>query len=176
MPELLTGIRQPYAWGSRTFIPELLGEQPTDEPQAELWLGAHASASATVGGRPLIEVITEDPAGVVGPAVVEEFGDGLPFLLKVLAAARPLSLQAHPSREQAEQGFAREQQAGVAADGADRLYKDAWPKPEMLCALQDSEALCGFRDPAETHALLAALGVPEDMALVATLAYAAHAP
>src|SRR5687768_8128990 len=113
MPERLTGKLQPYAWGSTTFIPDLLGEQPTGEPQAELWLGAHGSASSTLGDRSLEAVIAEDPVGIVGAASVGAFGKGLPFLLKVLAAAKPLSLQAHPSREQAEQGFAREQQAGV---------------------------------------------------------------
>jgi mannose-6-phosphate isomerase len=174
--DLLTGVRQPYAWGSRTFIPALLGEEPTDEPQAELWLGAHTSAPSTLAGRPLTEVIAEDPAGVVGPAVVEEFGEGLPFLLKVLAADQPLSLQAHPTRAQAEEGHAREEAAGIAPDAADRLYKDTWPKPEMLCALQDSEALCGFRDPDATHALFVRLGVAEALALVAPLVDSSIAP
>ena len=176
MAQRLTGRLQPYAWGSTTFIPDLLGEQPTGEPQAELWLGAHGSASSTLGDRSLDAVIAEDPAGIVGPASVRAFGEGLPFLLKVLAAAKPLSLQAHPSRAQAEQGFAREQQAGVATDAADRLYKDAWPKPEMLCALMDSEALCGFRDPVETHALFTRLGVCAATTLVAPLADATTPP
>ena len=176
MVERLTGKLQPYAWGSTTFIPELLGEQPTGEPQAELWLGAHGSASATLNGRPLDAVIAEDPAGIVGTSSVRAFGEGLPFLLKVLAAAKPLSLQAHPSREQAEQGFAREQQAGVAAEAADRLYKDDWPKPEMLCALMESEALCGFRDPLETHDLFTRLGVSAATTLVAPLAEAVAPP
>ncbi|GAA1834543.1 mannose-6-phosphate isomerase, class I [Microlunatus capsulatus] len=170
MAELLTGVRQPYAWGSRTFIPALLGEEPTGEPQAELWLGAHTSAPSTLGDRPLTDVIAADPAGMVGAAVVRDFGDGLPFLLKVLAADKPLSLQAHPTRAQAEEGYAREEEAGVALDASDRLYKDTWPKPEMLCALQDSEALCGFRDPDATHALFAQLGVPAALELVAPLA------
>jgi len=174
--ERLTGTRQSYAWGSTTFIPELLGEQPTGEPQAELWLGAHASASSTVGDRPLDEVIAQDPAGVVGLASVRAFGDGLPFLLKVLAAAKPLSLQAHPSRSQAEEGFAREEEGGVALDAPERLYKDDWPKPEMLCALMDSEALCGFRDPAGSFAMFERLGVAEAIALLAPLADGAVDP
>ena len=169
MVQPLTGTIQPYAWGSSTFIPELLGEEPTGEPQAELWLGAHASASASLDGRPLDQVIADDPAAVVGAAAVDAFGAGLPYLLKVLAAARPLSLQAHPSREQAEAGYAREEGAGVAADAPDRLYKDDWPKPEMLCALMDSEALCGFREPSETFALFSQLGVAEAVELVAPL-------
>lgn len=169
MVQPLTGTIQPYAWGSPTFIPELLGEDPTGDPQAELWLGAHASASASVDGRPLDEVIADDPAGVVGAAAVEAFGEGLPYLLKVLAAVKPLSLQAHPSREQAEAGYAREEAAGGASDAPERLYKDAWPKPEMLVALVDSEALCGFRDPGETFALFAQLGVGGIAELVAPL-------
>jgi len=174
--ERLTGTIQPYAWGSTTFIPELLGTEPTGEPQAELWLGAHASAAASVGGRPLDALIAEDPAGVVGAAAVEKFGAGLPFLMKVLAAAKPLSLQAHPSRAQAEAGHAREEAAGIADNAPNRLYKDTWPKPELLCALVDSEALCGFRQPLETHALFSALGVPEALELVAPLADEGRAP
>ncbi|WP_375426683.1 mannose-6-phosphate isomerase, class I [uncultured Friedmanniella sp.] len=172
----MRGTIQPYAWGSTTFLPELLGTEPTDEPQAELWLGAHSSASATVDGRPLDEVIAADPAGVVGAAAVEEFGPGLPFLLKVLAIAKPLSLQAHPTRAQAEQGYAREEAAGIAADASDRLYKDDWPKPEMLVALVDSEALCGFRNPEASYDLFGQLGVPAATALVAPLVDAALTP
>lgn len=165
----LTGTVQPYAWGSPTFVPELLGEEPTGEPQAELWLGAHPSAPSQLDGQSLERVVAQDPNGVVGAAAVETFGPTLPFLLKVLAADRPLSLQAHPSRAQAEEGFGRENAAGVAADAPDRLYRDDWPKPELLCALMDSEALCGFREPAETYALFAALGSPAALALVAPL-------
>jgi mannose-6-phosphate isomerase len=174
--ERMTGTIQPYAWGSTTFLPELLGEEPTSEPQAELWLGAHASASATVGGQPLDELIAEDPEAVVGAAAVQAFGAGLPFLLKVLAAAKPLSLQAHPSREQAEAGFRREQDAGIPLDAGHRLYKDDWPKPEMLCALVDSEALCGFRDPEETYRLFERLGVAAAVELVAPLGQAEQPP
>lgn len=170
MVERLTGAIQPYAWGSTTFIPALLGTEATDEPQAELWLGAHASASASVGGRGLDEVIAADPSGVVGDAVVEEFGAKLPYLLKVLGIAQPLSLQAHPSRSQAEAGFARENEAGIALDATNRLYKDDWPKPEMLVALVDSEALCGFRDPLETYDLFGQLGVAAAADLVGPLA------
>ncbi len=172
----MTGTIRPYAWGSPTFIPRLLGTEPTDEPQAELWLGAHASGSATVGDQPLDEMIAADPAGVVGAASVEEFGEVLPYLLKVLAIAKPLSLQAHPSRAQAEEGYAREEAAGTALDAKSRLYKDTWPKPEMLCALVDSEALCGFRDPEATYDLFGQLGVAAATALVAPLVNVALTP
>lgn len=165
----LTGQIQPYAWGSKTAIPELLGSEPTDDPQAELWLGAHPKAPSTFGDQPLDAAITADPESLVGKASVDQFGARLPYLMKVLAAAQPLSLQAHPSRDEAEAGFAREEAAGIAVDAAERLYKDDWPKPEALCALGDVEALCGFRDPAETHALFTALGVESAAELVAPL-------
>ena len=166
----MEGVVQPYAWGSKTFIPELLGTEPTDEPQAELWLGAHPSAVAKLDGQPIDELIAADPEGVLGAASVKEFGPRLSFLLKVLAAAEPLSLQAHPSRKQAEEGFAREEKAGVPLDAKDRLYKDDWPKPELLCALVESEALCGFRDPDRTYALVAQLDASRETELLAPLA------
>ena len=168
--ERLTGQIQPYAWGSPTFIPELLGYDATNEPQAELWLGAHPSAPSSIRGRGLDELVSEDPETVVGAVSVDRFGPVLPYLLKVLAADKPLSLQAHPSRAQAEDGFARENEAGVARDAANRLYRDDWPKPEALCALMDSEALCGFREPAQTYALFEQLGVGSALELVALLA------
>ena len=167
--ERLTGQIQPYAWGSTTAIPELLGTEPTGDPQAELWLGAHPKAPSTYGDQPLDAAITADPESLLGKASVDEFGPRLPYLMKVLAAAQPLSLQAHPSRDEAEAGFAREEKAGVAIDAPERLYKDDWPKPEALCALGDVEALCGFRAPAETYALFEGLGVESALDLVAPL-------
>jgi mannose-6-phosphate isomerase len=166
----LTGVIQPYAWGSPTAIPELLGVEPTGEPQAELWFGAHPLAPSLVEGEPLDKVVAHDPAGVVGQASVEAFGSRLPFLLKIIAAAQPLSLQAHPSREQAEAGYAREQAAGVPRDAPQRTYRDGWPKPELLCALVETEALCGFREPGETYHLFQELAVASALELVAPLA------
>jgi hypothetical protein len=98
----LTGTIQPYGWGSRTVIADLLGVPPTGEPQAELWFGAHPLAPSVAAGRPLTELIAEDPDGIVGAAPVAAFGPRLPFLVKIIAADQPLSLQAHPSRAQAE--------------------------------------------------------------------------
>lgn len=170
MMQRLTGVIQPYAWGSRTAIPELLGVEPTGEPQAELWLGAHPLAPSTADGEPLDKVVAEDPVGVIGRASVAAFGPRLPFLLKVIAAAQPLSLQAHPSREQAEAGYAREQAAGVPRDAPHRTYRDGWPKPELLCALVETEALCGFREPRETYQMFEKLGVTSALDLVAPLA------
>ena len=172
----LNGVIQPYAWGSATMIPQLLGVEPSGEPQAELWLGAHPLAPSTIDHRPLDELLAKDPRGLIGDASVQAFGPRLPFLVKVIAADRPLSLQAHPSREQAELGFAREQAAGIPRDAANRIYRDGWPKPEVLCALVQTEALCGFREPAESYALFEGLGVDSAVRLVADLASADLAP
>ena|SRR5690606_25156299 len=166
----LTGTVQPYPWGSTTAIPELLGVEPTGEPQAELWLGTHPQGPGRLEGRDLGDFLAAAPRDRIGAVAVDRFGPRLPYLMKVLAAARPLSLQAHPSREQAEQGFAREEAAGIPQDAADRTYRDDWPKPEALCALEPVQALCGFRDPAETYALFRRLGVSSALDLVAPLA------
>ena len=173
MMERLTGVIQPYAWGSRTAIPEFLGVPPTGKPQAELWFGAHPLAPSTVDGEPLDKIVAHDPMGVVGEASVEAFGPRLPFLLKVIAAAQPLSLQAHPSREQAEAGFESEQSAGIPRDAPNRTYRDGWPKPEVLCALVETDALCGFREPNETYQMFSMLGAADALALVGPLADAA---
>jgi mannose-6-phosphate isomerase len=166
----LTGTIQPYGWGSRTVIPDLLGVPPTDKPQAELWFGAHPLAPSLAAGRPLTELIAADPEGIIGAAPVAAFGPRLPFLVKIIAADQPLSLQAHPSRAQAEAGYEREQAAGIPRDAPNRTYRDGWPKPEVLCALLPTEALHGFRDPEETYALFEQLGVPAALDLVAQLA------
>jgi mannose-6-phosphate isomerase len=167
--ERLTGVVQPYAWGSVDLIPELVGAEPTGEPQAELWLGAHPLSPSTVGGEPLNEVLARDPRGSIGAASVDRFGPRLPFLLKVIAAVQPLSLQAHPTREQAEAGYTREEAAGVPRESPVRVYRDGWPKPEVLCALFPTEALCGFRDPGQTWELFARLGAADATRLVAPL-------
>ncbi|KNB54319.1 mannose-6-phosphate isomerase, class I [Streptomyces caatingaensis] len=162
MDRLANAVR-PYAWGSTTAIPELLGTPVTGEPQAELWLGAHPGAPSRVdrgdGPRPLSDVIAADPHGELGAAAVREFGPVLPFLLKLLAAAAPLSLQVHPDRAGAVAGFAAEEALGIPLDAPHRNYKDTNHKPELLCALTPFDGLCGFRDPAATADLLAALDV-----------------
>ncbi|WP_344809895.1 mannose-6-phosphate isomerase, class I [Microlunatus ginsengisoli] len=165
----LTGTIQPYAWGSTTTIPELLGVEPTGEPQAELWLGAHPLHPSTVDGAPLTELIAAEPKRVIGAASVDRYGPRLPYLMKVLAAAQPLSLQAHPSRAQAEAGYEREQLLDVPRDAPYRNYRDGWPKPEVLCALEPTEALCGFREPKETYDLFARLGVVSALRLIEPL-------
>ncbi|WP_043472487.1 mannose-6-phosphate isomerase, class I [Kitasatospora sp. MBT66] len=160
----LTNPVRPYAWGSVTAIPALTGAAPTGGPQAELWLGAHPSAPSLLddghGPRPLDRLIAEAPEEFLGEATVRRFGPRLPFLFKVLAAERALSLQVHPTRAQAEAGFAAEEALGVPPDAPERVYKDRDHKPELLCALGDFEALCGFRPTAATAALLDRLAVP----------------
>jgi mannose-6-phosphate isomerase len=159
----LTGVVKPYAWGSPTVLPNLLGHQPTGEPQAELWLGAHPGGSSTVrlerGEVAIRDALAAEPEALLGVASVAAFGPRLPFLLKVLAVEAPLSLQAHPTREQAAEGFAAEEAAGVPIDAANRLYKDREHKPELICAVTPFEALVGFRPVAQTVALLDALAV-----------------
>ncbi len=157
--ELLDSPIRKYAWGSHTAIAVLQGRPtPTEDPEAELWLGAHPASPSrfALRGGSLSDAIDDDPRGILGAASVERFGPRLPFLMKVLAAAQPLSLQAHPDLEQARAGYAAEE--GFA--DADRNYVDAWHKPELLVAVAEFDALCGFRDPVESAAALAALGVP----------------
>ena len=157
----LTPRIQPYAWGSTTAIPDLLGLAPSGAPQAELWLGAHPAAPALVNGDgTLADVVAAGPDRALGPEVARAYGGRLPFLLKVLATAEPLSLQAHPSRAQAAKGFAREEAAGTPIDDPRRLYRDDNHKPELICALTPFSALCGFRDPRLSAALLEGLSVP----------------
>jgi len=141
----ITNEPRDYAWGSTTAIAELQGRTPSGRPEAELWLGTHPGSPARLVGR----------EGTLRDVVGE-----LPFLLKILAAATPLSLQAHPTTEQAQEGFARENAAGIPLDSPERNYKDPYAKPEMLYALSDEfRALCGFRPVAETRAALSAGGV-----------------
>jgi len=140
-----------YAWGSKTAIAELLGESsPSVSPQAELWMGAHPKASSTVvwEGKPLAlsDLIGRYPDQILGTAAAKRFGGRLPYLFKVLAAAEPLSIQAHPNRNQARQGFERENRMGIALDAPERNYRDDNHKPECLCALTRFWGLNGFRD------------------------------
>ncbi|MFI9152653.1 mannose-6-phosphate isomerase, class I [Streptomyces sp. NPDC053367] len=150
---------RPYAWGSTTAIPRLLGVEPTGEPQAELWMGAHPGAPSRTGRGTLVEVIDADPVRELGEATVARFGPRLPFLFKVLAAGAPLSLQVHPDLEQARQGYADEERRGVPIDAPHRNYKDPNHKPELICALTEFDGLCGFRDPLRSAELLDGLGV-----------------
>ncbi|AXJ10367.1 mannose-6-phosphate isomerase, class I [Arthrobacter sp. PM3] len=178
----LENVLRPYAWGSPTAIADLLGRRPSGGPEAELWIGAHPDSPSVAltaaaggagrhtpeaddGGRLALDaLIARDPEHCLGSASVAEFGPRLPFLLKVLAAETPLSLQVHPTAAQAREGFAREEAAGVDHAAPDRNYKDAFHKPEMILALTPFEALCGFRPAAASRAVFEHLAACFDLA------------
>ncbi|KZC94966.1 mannose-6-phosphate isomerase, class I [Clavibacter tessellarius] len=158
----LSNTPRDYAWGSTTAIAELLGREPSGGPEAELWLGAHGGSPtrvddpATAGGATtLADWIRRDPATTLGPlaeGLRPGDGPGLPFLLKVLAAGGPLSLQAHPDLHRARRGFRDEEERGIPIDAPHRNYKDPLHKPELIYALSDEfHALCGFRPLAEVR-------------------------
>ena len=150
-----------YAWGSRTHIPRLLGVPPDGEPWAELWLGAHPAAPSRVeDGTTLDELIARDAEAILGPRLRATFGDRLPFLMKVLAAGEPLSLQVHPTSERARIRHAEQDVAGIPVDAPERTYPDASHKPELIYALTRFEGMAGFRDPVKTAAILRGLRLP----------------
>ncbi|MET0595451.1 MAG: mannose-6-phosphate isomerase, class I [Polyangiaceae bacterium] len=175
--DLLQGRIQNYAWGSKTAIAELLGNpSPAERPEAELWLGAHPSAPSLVLRNgvwtSLVDVIAKSPENELGAAIVARFGARLPFLLKVLAAETPLSLQAHPNLAQARAGFAAEEAAGVPRDAPHRNYKDADHKPELICALGTFWAFSGFRRAADTVRMIEAIGASTLLVHAAELRHA----
>ena len=142
--ELLRGAIRTYAWGSRTAIAEFTGRPvPTAHPEAELWLGAHPGDPAWLdteaGEISLLDSLAADPEGQLGAVAHARFGGGLPFLVKVLAADEPLSLQAHPSAGQAVEGYRREERLRVPLSSPVRNYRDASHKPELLSALAVSD-------------------------------------
>lgn len=164
---LLDNPLRPYAWGSQHAIAELLGREPSGEPEAELWVGAHPDSPSRIIGQDgsrtgLDEAIADDPRGLLGEDTATRFGDRLPFLLKVLAAASALSLQVHPDAGQAAAGFDAEEAAGVPRSAAHRTYRDRNHKPELLYTLSAFEALCGFRPAAESVPVFAALAAAVD--------------
>ena len=166
--DVLEPVVRAYEWGSHDVIARIRGRAvPSSGPEAELWFGAHPSAPSTLqrDGVPasLDAVIAADPARELGEAVAARFGR-LPFLLKILAAEKALSIQVHPSREQAELAF-----NGGRALG-EPLYSDDWPKPEIICAISPIRAFAGFREPADAAALLARLDVPRLAPLAGALA------
>ena len=160
----LTNTAQHYAWGSKTAISDLWGLPATSEPVAESWMGTHPSAPSRVmteDGQVGLDVfIAADAQAALGPDVLARFGRQLPYLLKLIAAERPLSLQVHPDLEQARRGFAAEEAAGIPLDARHRNYRDRNHKPELVYALTPFEALCGFRAPHRGAAVLAGLDAP----------------
>jgi mannose-6-phosphate isomerase len=167
---------QNYAWGSRTGIAELLGRPaPGGGPEAELWIGAHPKAPSVValpaGPRTLDALVRSAPEAMLGPATARRWAGELPLLMKMIAAAEPLSIQCHPNRDQALAGFARENEQGVPLDSPRRNYRDPYPKPEVVAALTRFVGLKGFRPRGEIARGLGALNLPE---LVAPLASIEH--
>jgi len=146
---LMNNPIQSYDWGSRDALTSLFGiANPDGKPQAELWMGAHPNGCSelSVDGQAtkLSALISQDPLSILGAATTERFGS-LPFLFKVLAAEKALSIQVHPSKAQAEEGFARDNAAGLAADAPNRNYRDDNHKPELVFALTPYQAMNGFR-------------------------------
>jgi len=142
-----------YDWGSADWIPALLSQENTSRvPQAELWMGVNPSAPSRAklpGGEagPLLsELIAWEKETFLGSEIAQKYGT-LPFLFKVLAAEKPLSIQAHPNIRQARDGFEKENLKDIPLDAPNRNYKDPSDKPEIICALSNFAALCGFREP-----------------------------
>ena len=147
---LLKNTIQEYAWGSPEAIPDLLGQSnPGNKPQAELWMGAHPKAPSQVQYQgqwvSLLDLIRKHPLDVLGKNAAKNFNNKLPYLFKVLAAAKPLSIQAHPNLHQAREGFQRENAQKIPMDAPQRNYRDANHKPECICALTQFWALSRFR-------------------------------
>ncbi|ELY4519355.1 mannose-6-phosphate isomerase [Cronobacter muytjensii] len=158
MQKLINSV-QNYAWGSKTALTELYGvENPDGLPMAELWMGAHPKSSSQVQDaqgnmRALRDVIDADKTALLGEQVAARFGE-LPFLFKVLCADQPLSIQVHPNKQASEEGFARENAAGIPLDAAERNYKDPNHKPELVFALTPFLAMNAFREFSEIVSLL----------------------
>jgi mannose-6-phosphate isomerase len=163
--QLLNGTVQRYDWGTKDAIFDLLGREPDGEPLAEYWLGAHVLSPASTSCGDLDELVRRHPQWL-GQATTDAYGPQLPFLMKVLSARHPLSLQAHPDREQAEAGYFRENAAQIPLESPERVYSDDWPKPEILIALDTFESLNGFREPTQTAELFAGLGVADELSSI----------
>ena len=151
---------QNYAWGSREILGRMRGVPvPTEQPEAEVWVGAHpgAPSRATVDGAesPLNELIVENPSRFLRP---DRTSDWFPFLFKILAIDAPLSIQVHPTPEQAIAGFEDEQARGIAIDAPYRNYKDRYSKPETVIALSPMRVLTGVRPVEQLKTLAAAFG------------------
>ncbi len=158
---LVRGVVQHYSWGHPTAIPRLIGAEPDGRPWAELWFGTHLGGPSRV--LEVADDVVERPHSAIddtrglSASLVSSTGE-LPFLVKFLAAAEPLSLQSHPSLQQAQAGYARENRMGIPVSNSRRIYRDPFAKPELVCALGRFEALCGFREPTRTVDLLHEIG------------------
>ncbi len=146
---LLRNPIKAYAWGSTTLMARFMGHAPTGAPEAEMWMGTHPGGPSTLTRGAQEEALT-----VRRQAEGHASGE-LPFLLKLLAAGQPLSLQAHPNPQQALEGYGRENAAGIPLSAPERCYKDPHAKPELIVALTPFEALSGFRTMSDIYASLA---------------------
>ena len=153
--DLLSPNIQHYHWGDYSFIPELQGRPKGDQPEAELWMGAHpTSPSRTVeSDRGLDDIISTDPQNTLGPQA-SDFQNELPFIMKILAIREPLSIQVHPNAQQAEEGYASTQSSLTAAQS----YSSPRGKEEIVCALTETDLKFGFREVNEIHAIIDATG------------------
>ena len=153
--DLLAPNIQHYHWGDYAFIPELQGRLKGDEPEAELWVGAHPiSPSRTVeSNQGLDDIISTDPQNTLGPQA-SDFQNELPFIMKILAIREPLSIQVHPNEQQAEEGFASTKSGFTAAQS----YSSPRGKEEIVCALTQTDLKFGFREIKEIHSIIDAAG------------------
>lgn len=154
---------QNYEWGSRTAIHDLFGRpNPANEPQAEIWMGAHNAGCSIISetGELLSKVIEQDKVSALGSYTTERFGE-LPFLFKVLAAEKPLSIQVHPNKAKSELGFRRENEQGVSLTAPNRNYKDSNHKPELVYALTFYKAMNGFRPLEQIVSLFKEVNIPQ---------------
>lgn len=150
---------QPYAWGDKSYIPDLLGiDNSEGRPYAEMWIGAHPKAPAKTNIENtevnLNDLVNAAPEEILGTDIAQKFNNELPYLLKILASEKPLSIQAHPNKQQAEAGFEKENRSGVPIDAPNRNYRDANHKPEIIVAETVFYALNGFRPLKEIAELL----------------------
>lgn len=166
----IIGTPREYAWGSHTALREFCEVPVPAGPLAEIWYGAHPAAPSGVeNAGSLLSMIDGDPDCYLGADVGQRYDWRLPYLMKLIAPAEPLSLQVHPSRAMAQRRFAEETAAGVALEAPDRLYKDSNHKPELVYALSEFEAMCGFRAPRRAAELLGGLGSGTTDSLLAHL-------
>ncbi len=164
----LTPALQRSDWGTIEGIPQLLGFPGDGGPYAEAWWGAHPLVPSGTEEGPLDAVIARDPVGALGAEVAGSFGR-LPYLLKVLSIARPLSIQVHPTASVARDGFAVEEAQGIAYDDRARTFKDASHKPELLVAMTPMKVLAGLRPESDLRRDLGSLDGAGALALVEAL-------
>ncbi|HEY6794713.1 MAG TPA: mannose-6-phosphate isomerase, class I [Kineosporiaceae bacterium] len=175
-PALMDNPIRNYEWGSTTTLARLQGRPPSGLPEAELWMGAHPSSPSRllpppgdeggpgIGVAGLDDLIASRPLDILGARVHDRFGARLPFMLKILAIAQPLSVQVHPTGARARSAF-----AGEADVPGEHVYVDPYPKPEMLYALEPIDAMCGFRSADEARRLLALIGGARMAEIASTL-------